>query len=168
MRFHAFIASLLFAPIVLAGAPAATAPTNQDLGDINTYIREATSPAYLVIVGSSKDFLSLQRQARKITKRTGRRYSMEGMVFDGTLHETGEDDGFTGYFHRRYDSDADGKPYLSIEKSESYPGLKPGLYIIVAGICATSHDAQNETRTLRKFVPDAYAHKTEIYYGCIH
>ena len=167
MRFCALITPLLLASLVCAATPA-NPPASQDSSDHDAYIREATGPANLVIVGSGKDFLPLKKEAQRIAKLLGRQFSMYGRVFDGTLHETGEDDGFTGYFHRRYDTDFDGKPFLSIEKSETYPGLKPGLYIVVARICSAATDAQKEVRALRKFVPDAYVRKTEIYYGCIH
>jgi hypothetical protein len=167
-RITYLLAALALAWVAQAGEPAATAPAKQDLGDVNSHIREMTQSAHLVIVGTGTDFPALKRDAQRIATLMGRSFSMQGMVYDGTLHANGEDDGFTGYFCRRYDSESDGIPYLSIEKSGAYPGLKPGLYIIVARICDTPKAARREVQAMRKFVPDAYTRKTEIYYGCRH
>jgi len=177
MRSLRFLAVVILASCGIADAagpgsrvPPATARADPADMTFEQYVREMTWPTYLVIVGSGKDLPALKIDAERIAKRLGRRFDMLDRVYDARegLHATGEDDGFTGYYHRRDDTDSADKPYLSIEKSETYSGLKPGFYIIVVRICATPKEAQSDLAWCQCIVPDAYTKRTGIYYGCRH
>ena len=58
--------------------------------------------------------------------------------------------------------------YISVEKSEAYPGLPKGNYIAVAAISNSNDQAEKELLKFQPFAPKAYVAKTEIYMGCIH
>jgi hypothetical protein len=73
------------------------------------------------------------------------------------------------YVLRRYDSHPD-KPngYISIEKSDAYPGLRHGYYIVIGAISSSRGEAQGRLKRFKRFAPAAYVAKTRIFMGCIH
>lgn len=103
---------------------------------------------------------------------------MQGMVYDPKrgliLSDDAPDSIYAGaYFGRRYNTTRiDGaetdSEFLSVERSEAYTGFAKGYYIVVGGIYATRGEAKQSLTKFVPFVPDAYAKKTTIYYGCIH
>ncbi len=130
----------------------------------------------IVILGSFRNFKEANDYARAISHRSGVPFSLQGKIYD---HQRGlilpDDDPDTfyagAYYPRRDDTThlpghAEEVEYLSIERSEAYPGLRPGYYIIVGGL----HNTRQETvATLARFhlpAADAYVKKTQVFMGC--
>jgi hypothetical protein len=127
----------------------------------------------VVILAAGKDFVALQREARAMARKAGVAFSLRGMAYDrkNGLHFKDSSDGDSGYVSRRESTtEIAGKEvhFLSIEKSDAYPGLKAGYYIIVADICFDSNVAARAVNVYRPFAPTAYACATRIYMGCRH
>lgn len=57
--------------------------------------------------------------------------------------------------------------YLSIERSDAYGSLKPGLFIVVAASGDPS-EMKSVAAEIRAHVPDAYVKTEEVYFGCMH
>ena len=140
--------------------------------------KEATQQSYVVILGSYRDFHEAHRHAKAISAASGAPFSMQDRIYDAKrgliLRDDHPDELYAGsYISRRYNTtrlpgSQEEVEYLSIERSDAYAGFRKGYYILVAGI----YDAQKEAQaTVKKFSPvvaDAYAKKTQIYYGCMH
>ncbi len=129
---------------------------------------------YLIVLASSHDFPALKTQAEAIARKSSIPFDMQGMVYDAKrgliVPDDSNDDMWRGYYVLRrnnldYQTE---KPFLSIEKSDAYPGLKPGYYFILAGICDSPARANAAAKPLRKIMPGLQIRKTTIYYGCMH
>jgi len=138
------------------------------------YVTRYTRDKWLVILDVEHDFYSAKREAERISKLSRLPFSMEGMELDRrrglALPDKGDgapDAG--GYIARRYNEDAENPHgYISIERSDGYPSLKQGLYVVVGAICNSSREANLKLRQFQPLAPSAYVHKTQIYMGCIH
>ena len=89
------------------------------------------------------------------------------------LPDNDPDETYAGsYVLRRYNelfNEPDkGAEYISIERSEAYPGFTPGFYIIMGGIYNDPKEAKGALTRFKPFVKDAYIKKTKIYMGCMH
>jgi hypothetical protein len=161
----------IIAPLVLCilAAMARSASAGHDPTDAE--IEKAMNPAgYVTLLGASRDFAALQKQAQQ---KTHADYSMHGNVFNRKKGLVSKDDPvWQGqYLFRRDDTtQIRGKdlPFLSIEKSDAYPGMKKGLYIIVGGISLSRKDATTALARYAQSVPGAYNARTTIYIGCMH
>ena len=90
----------------------------------------------IVILGSFKAFKEADADARAISRASGVPFSLEGKVYDKErgliLPDDDPDTLYAGtYYPRRDDTahlpgHAEGVEYVSIERSEAYPGLRPG------------------------------------------
>ena len=58
--------------------------------------------------------------------------------------------------------------YLSIERSEAYPGLRAGYYIVVGGIYITRPEAAAALARFHSPAADTYVKKTQVYVGCMY
>src|SRR5438477_6966924 len=93
------------------------------------------------ILGTSKEYHKLEAEAQAIAKRAGVPFTMHGLTYD-------KKNGLTyghefGYLQRREcGTEVKGKwtRFVSVEKSEGYPGMKEGYYIIVGDICYEPKD----------------------------
>ena len=143
------------------------------LGAGKAEVEEQYTRGQVVIVGTGKDFLALRKEAKKLAQKAGVPFSLRGVVFDKKrgLHFEGdpwENDGYV--FRRNSTTEISGKDshFISIEKSDAYPGLKPGYYIIVADICFSEKEAAKVVARYRNYSPTAYAPSTRLYMGCMH
>ena len=62
----------------------------------------------------------------------------------------------------------DESEFISVERSDAYPGLRPGYYIVVGGLYGTAKEANKALARFKLPAADAYAKKTRIYMGCMH
>lgn len=136
---------------------------------------EDTQPKWLVILSVTTDFEGAEADARKFSKATGVPFTLRGLVYDskkGLVHPPGsEPEWLAGeYTHRSHNYAWEGEKeltdFISIEKSDSYPGLKPGFYIVVAGIEESPEDAKKVISKFQSTAPKAYIKKTQIFLGC--
>jgi len=141
--------------------------------DISSQIRDK----YLVILCADRDFDAVKREAERVSKASGVQFSMNGNVWDPNrgliLPDDCEDPIYCGqYVARRYNeldlSATNPIGYISVEKSDGYPGLQNGYYIALAAICDSPEEAKTELVKFSGFAPKAYIAKTAIYMGCIH
>jgi hypothetical protein len=139
-----------------------------------THIAGYTRDKWLVILDAEHDFYSAKREAERISKLSRFPFSMRGLEFEPrrglVLPDKGDDAPDAGrYMARRYNEDAENpRGYISIERSDGYPGLRQNLYIVVGAICDSSSEANTKLRQFQPFARLAYAAKTQIYMGCIH
>jgi hypothetical protein len=141
---------------------------------IAPYIASYTKDKWLVILDAEHEFYSAKREAERISKLSSLPFSMEGLEFDRrrglALPDKGDDAPDAGrYIARRYNGDAENpQGYISIERSDGYPGLTEGFYVVVGAICNSSREANAKLHHFQPFAPTAYVAKTQIYMGCIH
>ncbi|MEZ5405079.1 MAG: hypothetical protein R3F23_02540 [Verrucomicrobiia bacterium] len=129
---------------------------------------------YLVVLGNYHDFHEANRQTKNISKISHTPFSLRNHIYDEKrgliLPDNDPDESYAGdYLLRRDNLDYEThQEYLSIEKSEAYPGLVPNHYIILAGIYKNQADAQKSLKRYQPVASKAYIQKTKIYMGCIH
>jgi hypothetical protein len=163
----------------LALAFVATAvPLHAQAGDddVDAFFRSHTYDKYLVIVCAVPEFRSARREAERVSMLSGVQFSMNGRVWDPNrgliLPDVCDDPVYCGeYLPRRYNElhfITNLVGYISVEKSEAYPHLEKGYYIVLAAICDSNDEAEQELLKFKPFAPKAYIAKTEIYMGCIH
>lgn len=128
--------------------------------------KEWNPTGYVTILATGRDFAALEKEAKAMARKAKIPYSMNGNAFDpkkGLITLDGN------YIFRREDTlEVKGKetPFLSIEKSDGYPGLKKGYYIIVGGVSLSPKDATAARARYLKVVPKTYNARTTIYIGC--
>ena len=136
------------------------------------FIREATMDRNIVIAGTSTNYVYLESQSKKISKKAGIVFDNQGMEYDKKrgmiVPDTSSDGIYAGsYFPRRYDDDR-----ISIEMmwyyhdTQDYQGSKD--MIIITGIFGSKEEAQKQLEKVKKVVPTAYLKKKGIYMGCMH
>jgi hypothetical protein len=128
--------------------------------------------AGLLVVGSHRSYHAAVRAARTFSDASGIPYGSQGMIFDESrgliIPDDDPDEAYRGrYVPRRYDS-CDQERCVTVERSDGYDGLRPGLYIVVAGILGRDADARARLRQAQRFVPTAYVRQTILYMGCMH
>ena len=132
----------------------------------------------VLILGSYTDFHEAQSQALAISRRAKTPFSMRGMLYDkkrGLIHPENDSNSpdAGSYILRRYNttrlrgSDEESE-YISIERSDAYPGFAPHIYIIVGGIYNNNKQASAALVRFKPLIPDVYTKKTKIYMGCMH
>lgn len=135
-----------------------------------------TATVQLLILGASRNYAGLREDAKHAAADLGFAFSDRGLVYDeeNGLHwpKDFEDETWAGgYFPRRYDNECDERGStngcISIESSDGYPGLKPGYFVIVAGL-AGEDDAKKRLEDVQNVVRDAYLTETKVYIGCLH
>jgi hypothetical protein len=156
-------ASFPAASIISAGAP-------RPLDKGETPIEPSDYPyvsAGILIVASSPSYDGALRAAKRYSRRSGKPYDPYGRVFDaeyGLHFDDTYDDHLAGrYIPRRYDDEV-----VTVEQSDGYPGFKPHLYIVVAGIVDRRVDARERLRPARRLAPGAYVKPSRLYMGCYH
>ncbi len=129
----------------------------------------------VVILGCYKAFAPAQKEAQDVARRSGLPFSLRGMKFDRKrgliLPDNDPDPTYAGsYVARRYNAESDEQKagYLSVERSDAYPGFASGLYMVVAGIYDDPKEAAAAVARFKQFIPSAYAKRTKIYMGCMH
>ena len=129
----------------------------------------------VVILGCYKAFEPTKKEAQDVARKSGLPFSLRGMTFDKKrgliLPDNDPDPTYAGsYVARRYHSESDEQKagYLSVERSDAYPGFAPGFYMVVAGIYDDPKEAAAAVARFKQFIPSAYAKKTKIYMGCMH
>ena len=137
-----------------------------------------TRDQWIVILGSFRDFKEAEVRARTVSRASGVPFSLEGKVYDKKrgliLPDDADDSIYAGSYLLRRSNTAllPGRPdpaeYLSVERSEAYPGLRGGYYIIVGGFYDTTREASKALARFRLPAADAYAKKTQVYLGCMH
>ena len=163
--------ALLVLCLLVAGSVARAAD-----GDFDPKL--LTVERLIILLGSFKDFEEAHQHVQAVSRASGMPFSMQGMIYDKKRGLIAPDDdpdtALAGsYILRRYDTAAMGKDgaeteYLSIERSDEYPGLKPGYYIIVGGIYGETEEAKKALARFKPVVADAEIRKTQIYMGCMH
>lgn len=164
---------LLFLVFELAGIGRAADGGSDDF-DPKLLLRDQL----IVILGSFTEFNEANAHARAISRTSGVPFSLEGKVYDKKrgliLPDDAADSLYAGsYLLRRgnmtqLSGHSDYTEYLSIERSDAYPGLRPGYYIIVGGFYDTRREASAALARFRLPAADAYVKKTQIYMGCMH
>ena len=128
----------------------------------------------VVILVAEKSFASTQKEAQRISQASGVPFSLRRLVFDKKrgliLPDNDPDPVYAGgYAARRYNTESGmDSGFLSIERSDAYPGFAPGYYIVVAGIHDDPKEGQAAVARFKRFAPTAYAKRTKIYMGCMH
>jgi hypothetical protein len=151
---------------------------NAEREDIGVDTESQMVKKMIVIIGSYADFESVQKQALVISAASKKPFSMQGQIYDKKkglrLPEDSPDEMYAGsYVHRRYNTASmkdndEAVEYISIERSEAYPGFTPGFYIVVGGIYDTKEEAKTALAKFMPIVADAYTKQTEIFMGCMH
>lgn len=164
--------AFMFCFLILSSAFAGTKETSAE-----DMMAQATFPKLVLILGSYKDFPTAMSQAKEFSKTISIPFSDRDMIFDQKrgwiFRDTIEDEIYAGtYYHRRSNVDCgdNNEACITIEKSESYPGMTPGYYILIASIYDLDEksSAQEFLKNIHKVIPDAYLKKTSIYMGCTH
>lgn len=164
--------AFMFCFLILSSAFAGTKETSAE-----EMMAQATVQKLVLILGSYKDFAIALDKSKEYSQATAIPYSDRDMFFDKKrgwiFRDTIEDEIYAGtYYHRRSNLDCGGADAacISIEKSETYEGMSPGYYILIASINDLSEKSsvQDLLKNIQKVIPDAYLKKTPIYMGCTH
>jgi len=133
---------------------------------------------YVSILSAYPKYADAHRDAKKIAAASGTPYSSEGRVYvnnRGLIYpDNYTDDVFAGnYVARRYNTtvlpnQTNETEFLSVERSDGYPGFRPGYYIVVAGIYDSADPARKQAAKYKAWAPTGYAKKTKIFMGCLH
>lgn len=128
----------------------------------------------LVVLGMSRNHAGTVEEAQAMADALDFAFSTRDLVYDkenGLRWPDDFDDEMWagGYTPRRYDHacGATKKGCITVEKSDSYPGLKSGYFVIVAGL-ATGEEVKERLAAVKRVVPDAYLAETTLYMGCLH
>lgn len=130
----------------------------------------------LVVLAMSRTYEGTVEEAKKAAAALGFEYSDRDLIYDEVdgLHwpKDYEDEIWAGgYVARRFDNECVGPSAkngcITVERSESYPGMKEGYYVAVAGILG-EEDARERLAQVRHVVRDAYVTDTRVYTGCMH
>ena len=164
--------SLVLGILLLAPMPSISADAEPSAPDSQVVER------HVAILSVYKSFAAAKADAEKMAKAAKVPFSMEGRVYDkkrGLIYpDDFEDEVFRGgYVARRYDKTLlEGSEketqYLSVERSDGYEGMKPGFYMVIAGIQDTRAAAMKQIAPYKKWAPTAYVKKSKIYMGCLH
>lgn len=137
-----------------------------------------TKDQFIVILGSFREFAEADAHARTISRAAGVPFTLDGKIYDKKrgliLPDDDPDTMYAGSYMLRRSNTAllpghpEGTEYLSVERSEAYPGLRGGYYIIVGGFYDTRREAATALARFRLPAGDAYFKKTQIYMGCMH
>jgi hypothetical protein len=166
-----------YSPVVLVIVATTTWLNAQNsLNEIDAFVRSQTYDKYLIILCAEREFSTSKQEAERVSGLAGVPFSMNGRVWDPNrgliLPDVCDDPSYCGeYLPRRYNElhlTDNSVGYISVEKSEAYPGLPNGNYIAVAAILSSNDEAEKELLKFKPFAPKAYVAKTEIYMGCIH
>jgi len=159
--------------IVLLGLMLATSSARADDSPDSS-----TATVQLLVLGASRSYEGLREDAKQAAADLGFAFSDRGLVYDekNGLHwpEDFEDEMWAGgYVPRRYDDECEehrgsAAGCISIESSDAYPGLKPGYFLIVAGLLGEDDAAKKRLEDVRNVVRDAYLTETTVYTGCLH
>lgn len=154
---------LCYSPVLAAPkAPPVTPPE-----EVPSYAN-----AYVVVLGTSRNFYSLRRQAQRIAIRGHASYADLGRVYDkkrGLIIPDGDDDSlWAGQYCGRRGGDGPGPgPFVSVERADFYE-MQKGRYVIVGAVEYSLADARKERQRYLKTMPDAYIKKVRMYVGCRH
>ncbi len=137
-----------------------------------------TRDRMIVILGSFKDFKEAKSHAQAVSRTSGVPFSLQGMIYDKKrgliLPDDDSDAIYAGsYILRRYNmtvlpGSKDKSEFISVERSDAYPNLRPGYYIVVGGLYDTPREANRALARFRLPAADAYTKKTRVYMGCMH
>jgi len=163
MRIVSALVFILFSTAFTYGATPIPEKT-----DAQKTVEEFTFKRYLIILGAKTDYFESLKIAKAISKQSGHKYDRQGRIYDKKrgliLADDEPDEIYAGtYTQRRF-----GEDFISVEKSEGYSGLKPGLYIVLGGILDDASQAKKSLKVFKPYAPGAYIHKTKIYLGCMH
>ena len=133
----------------------------------------ALQKCYFLILGKSKFYNKVYRQAQSISLASQTPFSLRNHIYDRKkgliLPENDPDEVYAGaYLERIFHTDWNDNPYISIEKSDAYPNLIQGYYIIVAGIYSDVASAEKDLKRYLSLAPQATIQQTEVYLGCRH
>ena len=127
----------------------------------------------VLILGSFPDYEEARGFAKKVGKKTRTPFSMRDMLWDdehGLRYPENfiSEDCAGGYSGRRNNEcEDDMLQCISIERSNVYVGLGPGLFLVLAGVFDDEHiDAQLER--YQRAAPGAYVLRTAVFPGCVH
>jgi hypothetical protein len=139
--------------------------------EVQRWIAEQTFPVSFLVAGSFSDYGSALRLVERIRRRTELEVNLRGLTpFGGGLSLSKEDCGEA----RGYDYPCwyprgrigEGED-LSIERSEWYPPMKPGFFIVVAA--SGDRDEVDPVKArLAKAGIRGYVRTVPIYMGCMH
>ena len=131
----------------------------------------------IVVLATSRNHEGTLEEAKKAAAALGFAFSDRDLVYDdenGLRWPPDYDDDMWagGYFPRRYDESCGNdrgatNGCITVERSDSYPGLKPGYFIAVAGLLH-GEEARERLAEVRHIAPDAYLAETKVYLGCLH
>lgn len=137
-----------------------------------------TQDRLIVILGNYADFEEAKTRAQAISKASGTPFSLQGKIYDKKrgliLPDNDPDTIYAGsYLFRRTNTmqlngQGEETEYISIERSDAYPGLRRGYYIIVGGLYDSAKEAAKALSHYKLPAADAYAKKTQVYMGCMH
>ena len=139
--------------------------------DIDAFVRSQTYDKYLVILCAEREFSAAKQEAERVSGLAGVSFSMNGKIWDSNqgliLPDNCQDPIYCGeYLPRRYNeldlTAADPVGYISVEKSEAYPGLPKGKYIAVAAISNSNDEAEKELLNLSHSRPKRTSRKLKF------
>ena len=164
--------ALLFLMLILLPAPVAAGEERDEHGLI---WRDGIGPyveVSFVLVRSTTSYADALRFAKRASADLGIPLDLRGLTYDSQYgltwprEECDKDPlyPFPCYVARgRYDSGR----YLSIERSDAYGSLKPGLFIVIAASGDPS-EMRCAAASIRAHIPDAYLKTEQVYFGCMH
>lgn len=122
-----------------------------------------------LIAKSTKSYDEAKRFAEKLSLSSGIKMDFRDLIKVDSIglseHKTAcENQGydFPCYVARgRYDDGV----YISIEYSSAYNGFSKGYYIVMV---ASGEVPKDMLENIKRFVPDVYSKKSDIYMGCMH
>jgi len=146
-------------------------------GDGSGWVAGPFISAGLMVVGSHRSYHAAVRAAKTFSTASGIPFSTQGMIFDKSrgliIPDDDPDEALRGqYVPRRYDygcgNGFSSERCVTVERSDGYDGLRPGLYIVVAGILGRDAEARIRLAEARRIVATAYVSQTILYMGCRH
>jgi hypothetical protein len=158
------IVSILLALPLLAHTSICAAETD-------AYVREATSNVPFLVVGSFQSYAGATRQVDFIHARTGLPIDLRNLDFAKGVLTLGEDEcerngtagaGLECWVPRGRDS---GEVALSIERSDWYPPMKPGYYVVIAVVGGWEEIAEAR-RILNPAGVTGFVTTIPTYFGC--
>lgn len=166
-RFQLVVATTLTG--ALTPSTGLASPDDLTAAEIQEWLAEQTVEVSFLVTGSFANYGSAFAFVDRVHRRTGIDVNLRGFI----PHDNGlswsrevceEWAGFPCYLPRgRFDAGT----YLSIEKSDSFKGMKPGFFVVMAA-SGNRTDVEPVKRDLARAGVRGYVRTVPVYMGCIH
>lgn len=162
-------APLLTLAVTLSQTYALGSPNEPTDAEIKQWIAEQTAEVSFLVIGSFSSDVSALRTVERVHRAAGLEVDLRGLrPVGGSLSLSREDCGEGYDYPCWYPRGRMGQETtLSIERSDWYPPMSPGFFIVVA-----ANGNRDEIRPVKEVLARAgvrsYVRTVPVYMGCMH